>query len=63
VDREKNISIAAGQRIRREALTDMGFGMLFIGYFLLINITYFEYTDIIAAMLMLMAAYKLSFVN
>ena len=41
----------------------MGFGMLFVGYFLLINITYFEYTDIIAAMLMLMATYKLSFVN
>jgi hypothetical protein len=41
----------------------MGFGTLFVGYFLLINITYFEYTDIIAAMLMLMAAYKLTFVN
>lgn len=41
----------------------MGFGTLFVGYFLLLNITYFEFTDIIAAMIMLMALYKLSFVN
>ena len=38
----------------------MGFGLLFIGYFFLINITYYAYTDIIAAMVMLMAFYKLS---
>ena len=37
----------------------MGFGLLFIGYFFLINITYYAYTDIIGAMVMLMALYKL----
>ncbi len=41
----------------------MGFGTLFIGYFFLINITYFEYTDIIGAMVMLMGLYKLSSIN
>ncbi len=41
----------------------MGFGTLFIGYFFLVNITYFAYTDIIAAMLMLMGLYKLSYLN
>ena len=41
----------------------MGFGTLLIGYFFLVNITYFEYTDIIAAMIMLMGLYKLSGVN
>lgn len=41
----------------------MGFGTLFIGYFLLINITYFSYTDAIAAMIMLTGLYQLSAVN
>ena len=41
----------------------MGFGTLFIGYFFLINISYFAYTDIIGAMVMLMGLYKLSSVN
>ena len=41
----------------------MGFGTLFIGYFFLFNISYYAYTDIIAAMLCLMATYKLSGVN
>lgn len=41
----------------------MGFGTLFIGYFFLINISYFAYTDIIAAMVMTMGLYKLSTVN
>lgn len=41
----------------------MGFGTLLIGYFFLVNITYFEYTDIIGAMIMLMGLYKLSSVN
>ena len=41
----------------------MGFGTLFIGYFFLINISYFAYTDIISAMVMLMGLYKLSNIN
>ena len=41
----------------------MGFGTLFIGYFFLINISYYSYTDIRAAMVMTMALYKLSSVN
>ncbi|MBE6634806.1 MAG: hypothetical protein E7617_01210 [Ruminococcaceae bacterium] len=41
----------------------MGFGTLFIGYFFLINITYFSYTDAIAAMVMLTGLYRLSTVN
>ncbi len=41
----------------------MGFGTLFIGYFFLINISYFAYTDIISAMVMLMGLYKLSGIN
>ncbi len=41
----------------------MGFGTLFIGYFFLINITYFSYTDAISAMIMLMGLYRLSTVN
>ena len=41
----------------------MGFGLLFIGYFFLINITYFEFTDIVGAMIMLMGLYKLSCIN
>lgn len=41
----------------------MGFGTLFIGYFLLLNLTYFAYTDLISALIMLMGLYKLSTVN
>lgn len=41
----------------------MGFGTLFIGYFFLINISYYAYTDIIAGMVMLLGLYKLSEVN
>ena len=41
----------------------MGFGTLFIGYFFLINISYFCYTDIIAAMVILLALYKLTPIN
>lgn len=38
----------------------MGFGTLFIGYFFLVNISYFSLTDIIASSVMLMGIYKLS---
>ena len=38
----------------------MGFGTLFIGYFLLLNITYYTFTDVIAAAVMLLGLYKLS---
>lgn len=41
----------------------MGFGTLFIGYFFLINISYYAYTDIIAGMVILLALYKLSSVD
>ena len=41
----------------------MGFGTLFIGYFLLLNLTYFGFTDVIAASVMLLGLYKLSPVN
>ena len=41
----------------------MGFGTLFIGYFFLLNISYFTYTDIIAGMVILLGLYKLSSVN
>lgn len=41
----------------------MGFGTLFFGYFLLLNITYYGFTDIIASLIMLYAFYKLSGVN
>lgn len=41
----------------------MGFGTLFFGYFLLLNITYFTFSDLIAALIMAMALYKLSTVN
>ncbi|MBR2930373.1 MAG: hypothetical protein IKC32_04005 [Clostridia bacterium] len=37
----------------------MGFGTLFFGYFLLLNITYFHFTDLIAALVMLLGIYKL----
>lgn len=41
----------------------MGFGILFIGYFLLLNFSYFAFTDAIAGVLMLYALYKLSPIN
>lgn len=41
----------------------MGFGTLFFGYFLLLNVTYYGFTDAIAAAVMLLAFYKLSNVN
>ncbi len=41
----------------------MGFGLLFIGYFLLLNLTYYGYTDLIGALIMFMALYKLQNVN
>ena len=41
----------------------MGFGTLFIGYFLLLNVTYFGYTDLISGLIMLMGLYKLSGIN
>ncbi len=41
----------------------MGFGTLFIGYFLLLNLTYYGFTDIIAAAVMLLGLYKLTTVN
>ena len=41
----------------------MGFGTLFIGYFLLLNFTYFGFTDIVAAGIMAAGLYKLSGIN
>ena len=41
----------------------MGFGTLFFGYFLLLNITYFTFSDLIAALIMAMGLYKLCEVN
>lgn len=41
----------------------MGFGTLFFGYFLLLNITYFSFTDLIASLVMAMGFYKLYNVN
>jgi len=41
----------------------LGFGTLFFGYFLLLNITYFTFTDLIAALIMAMGLYKLSEIN
>lgn len=41
----------------------MGFGTLFIGYFFLVNISYYAYTDIIAGLVMLLGLYKLSEFN
>lgn len=38
----------------------MGFGTLFIGYFLLLNIFNYAYTDLISALIMALGAYKLS---
>ena len=41
----------------------MGFGTLFFGYFLILNVTYYGFTDAIAAAVMLLGFYKLSTVN
>ena len=41
----------------------MGLGTLFIGYFLLLNVTYFGYTDLLAGLIMLMGLYKLLTIN
>lgn len=41
----------------------MGFGTLFIGYFFILNFPYCEFTDAIAAILMLYGLYKLSGIN
>ena len=41
----------------------MGFGTLFFGYFLLLNITYYTITDLIASLIMAMGLYKLASVN
>lgn len=41
----------------------MGFGTLFIGYFFILNFPYCEFTDAIAASLMLYGLYKLSGLN
>ncbi len=41
----------------------MGFGILFSGYFLLLNLVYFSFTDAISGIIMLYAFYKLSSVN
>ena len=41
----------------------MGFGTLFIGYFLLLNFAYSGFTDAMAGVLMLYGLYKLSSVN
>ena len=41
----------------------MGFGTLFFGYFLLLNITYYTITDLIASLIMAMGLYKLSGIN
>ena len=41
----------------------MGFGTLFIGYFLLLNIAYYGFTDAVAGIVMLYGVYKLSEIN
>lgn len=41
----------------------MGFGILFIGYFLVLNFPYCEFTDAVAAALIMYALYKLSYIN
>ena len=42
----------------------MGFGILFTGYFLLLNnVSYYMLTDVVAALLMLLAFYKLAYLN
>lgn len=41
----------------------MGFGTLFLGTFLLINISFYDYTDLVAALIMLVALSNLSRYN
>ena len=41
----------------------MGFGVLFIGYFLFLNIATYFYTDVIAATVTMLALHKLSGIN
>lgn len=41
----------------------MGFGTLFIGYFLLLNIGYYSITDVVSAAIMLLGLYNLSRIN
>ena len=41
----------------------MGFGVLFCGYFLLLNFINYAFTDVVAAIIMLYGLYKLSRVN
>ena len=41
----------------------MGFGTLFFGYFLLLNITYYTFTDLLAALVAAIGLQKLSSVN
>jgi len=41
----------------------MGFGVLFCGYFLLLNFINYAFTDVVAALVMLYALYKLSRIN
>ena len=41
----------------------MGFGTLFVGYFLLLNIAYYSFTDVIAGLVIAIGLYKLSSVN
>lgn len=41
----------------------MGFGSLFIGYFFLLNLSYYNYTDLLAAAIMAIGLYRLGGVN
>ena len=41
----------------------MGFGTLFVGYFLLLNVTNYAYTDLVSALIMAVGLIKLSTVN
>ncbi len=41
----------------------MGFGLLFLGYFLLVNITFYGYTDLFCGMVLLYALSRLSVYN
>ena len=41
----------------------MGFGTLFVGYFLLLNVTFYGFTDVISALIVAMGLYRLSTVN
>ena len=41
----------------------MGFGTLFFGYFLLLNVAYYTFTDLISALIMALGLYKLWDIN